>query len=69
MLARRAFASRTRRVRTRRLPAPGGRTRKLSLMHARCAICGMRVGRDDALGLIRGRPAHAECALMHWLHN
>jgi hypothetical protein len=34
---------------------------------ARCAICGTRVGPDDALGGLDGAPAHAECALVHWL--
>jgi hypothetical protein len=34
---------------------------------ARCPICATRVGPDDALGLIDGEPAHAECALVHWL--
>lgn len=34
---------------------------------ARCAICGTRVGPDDAPGVLDGAPAHAECALVHWL--
>jgi hypothetical protein len=34
---------------------------------ARCPICATRVGPDDALGLIDGGRAHAECALVHWL--
>lgn len=33
----------------------------------RCPICGTRVAPDDALGVLDGAPAHAECALVHWL--
>ena len=35
---------------------------------ARCAMCGLIVMPDDAIGLLPGaRPAHAECALVHML--
>lgn len=33
----------------------------------RCPICGTRVQRDDAIGLIDGAMGHAECALVHML--
>jgi hypothetical protein len=33
----------------------------------RCAVCGLRVRRDDPLGLLDGRLVHAECAIVHWL--
>jgi hypothetical protein len=35
----------------------------------RCAICGTLVGTDDALGLVAGKPVHAECALVYWLRS
>ena len=34
---------------------------------ARCPICATRVCADHAMGVIDGEPAHAECALVHWL--
>jgi hypothetical protein len=36
---------------------------------ARCPICGTLVGPGDALGLIDGELAHAECALVDWLRT
>ena len=36
---------------------------------ARCPICATRVCADDALGVIDGESAHAECALVHWLRT
>jgi hypothetical protein len=34
---------------------------------ASCPVCHGGVAPDDALGLIGGRVAHAECALVSWL--
>jgi hypothetical protein len=34
----------------------------------RCAMCGTLVRDDDAIGIVNQELAHAECALMHWLH-
>ena len=33
----------------------------------RCPVCHASVGQDDAVGLLGGRVAHAECALLRWL--
>jgi hypothetical protein len=33
----------------------------------RCPVCSTVVLPDDALGLVGGELAHAECALAHWL--
>ena len=40
-----------------------------SLATARCPICGTLVGPEDALGVIGGELAHAECALVDWLRT
>jgi hypothetical protein len=32
-----------------------------------CPACHASVGPDDAVGLLGGRVAHAECALLQWL--
>jgi hypothetical protein len=34
--------------------------------YPRCPVCGTVVGRDDALGIVDGRFAHAECTLLSW---
>jgi hypothetical protein len=33
-----------------------------------CAVCGLHVLADDAIGLLDGEIAHAECAAVHLLH-
>ena len=33
----------------------------------RCPVCGTRLLNGDPLGICGARPAHAECALIHWL--
>jgi len=43
--------------------------RRIRKPTARCPICGTRVAPDDALGVLDGAPAHAECALVHWLRT
>jgi len=48
-------------------PEPGYERRNSRLSRARCPICGTLVGPGDALGLVGGAPAHAECALVDWL--
>ena len=35
--------------------------------HPACPLCGTSVYGDDAVGVIEGSVAHAECALVHWL--
>lgn len=33
----------------------------------RCAVCGTRLLHGDPVSFCGTRPAHAECALVHWL--
>jgi hypothetical protein len=65
----------TRRTHTRTQQSDSGHRRIASdaeplanpIPSARCPICATRVCADDALGVTDGEPAHAECALVHWL--
>jgi hypothetical protein len=54
---------------TRAWRRPPWRQVRSGSVRGRCAICGTRVRRDDALGLVDTEIAHAECALVHWLES
>jgi hypothetical protein len=43
------------------------RWRRPRVVH--CAVCGMRVLPDDAIGLVRAGVTHAECALVQMLER
>lgn len=43
------------------------RRRRLRPHIVHCAVCGMRVAPDDAIGLVRTGVTHAECALVQML--
>ena len=56
------------RTRIRSILSPGRRpARRLIGRALSCPVCGARVRGDDALGVVEGRAAHAECALVLWL--
>jgi hypothetical protein len=51
----------------RRAPTPMLGLVLTTLRSRRCAFCGLRVRRDDPLGLLDRQLVHAECAIVHWL--
>lgn len=69
MLARPSFARRKRSTCKPRWTVRGVPLGVRRLADTRCPICGTRVGSDDALAVVGSKPAHAECALIHWLNS
>jgi hypothetical protein len=67
MPARSILCRRKRSACGRRRAEPNSTRGGNGLATTRCPVCGTLVGLDDALGVIGGELAHAECALVDWL--